>query len=391
MNKRQLIVAVPTLALWLVGAPAQGQQRCGGTERWFVKTGIDPDAAKVDIFNTAPITIGELNQLPSLRDTVAKGDNQTRLAGERVVYQVTGRLVLFKNEDDSDYHLVITDDSLKFTPGGKGTDGLETGTSFIAEIPDPDCAAGRKGPAGAKSLWDSQIRSARAAFDARFPSGQGADSDLGGIPVTLTGVLFYDRQHQQTGRAINGVELHPVLMISFSGSPPPGPALLPTNPSSNEGESVTQLLANPGFEDGVTGWSGTTDDIGSYPPERAHRGEYFAWMGGLGTAHSEALYQNVTIPDNAKSAALSFWVTIQTDETTTKAADRLYVQIRDNSGHLLKQLSVLSNLDASRAYTNYTFDVSEFTGKDVQVFLKVVENGARATSFKVDDLALTAK
>src|SRR5207247_8134342 len=42
-----------------------------------------------------------------------------------------------KDEDDGDYHLVITDDSLAHTPGGPGTNGLETGTSFIAEIPDP--------------------------------------------------------------------------------------------------------------------------------------------------------------------------------------------------------------------------------------------------------------
>ncbi len=368
----------------VVNLSAYSQPRCGGTERWYVKTGIDNDASLVDINNAVPITIDGLNKLPSLRDAVPGGDNQTRLKEERVVYQVTGRLVLFKHEKDSDYHLVITDDSLQYTPGGDGTDGQETGTSFIAEIPNPDCAAGKKGPASARSLWDAKLKAVKDKFEARFTGGQPADTNLGGIPVKLTGVLFYDRQHFQTGRALNGAELHPLLDISFD-QVETGPTTTIVAPSIGG-----QLLANPGFEEGVTGWSGTVNDIGSYENESAHSGGYFAWMGGLGTSHTESLYQNVSIPSSANKATLSFWIGIQTQETTkTKENDKLYVQIRDKDSHVLKTLEKFSNLNKNGDYEKHDYTLTDYIGQDIQVFLKVTEDNAKATSFKIDDFALT--
>ncbi len=97
---------------------------CGGTERWFVKVGTDPDAGLVQLNQVVSITVAGLNNLPKLQSTVPHGDNKFRLPEERVVYQVSGRLVLFKDEDDGDYHLVVTDDSLNYTPGGQGSNGL---------------------------------------------------------------------------------------------------------------------------------------------------------------------------------------------------------------------------------------------------------------------------
>src|SRR5262249_20795288 len=151
--------------------------------------------------------------------------------------RVSGRLVLFKDEEDGDYHLVITDDSLKYTPGGSNTNGLETGTSFIAEIPDPNCVPGKQGDPNAVSQFATQLRDVRAKFETRFPAGVGADTDLGGIPVTLVGIAFYDRPHQQTGRAINGIELPPLLDIQFDTTGPSGPSSPPV------GGVVTQLMA----------------------------------------------------------------------------------------------------------------------------------------------------
>ncbi len=381
-------VVILVVFSWSINSISLAQSKCGGTERWYVKTGIDSDASLVNVNNIVPITIDGLNKLPGLRDKVASGDNQTRLKEERVVYQVSGRLVLFKNEKDADYHLVITDDSLKYSPGGDGTDGLETGTSFIAEIPTPDCAAGKKGPSGARSFWDAQLKTVRAKFEARFPGGQPTDTDLGGIPVTLTGVLFYDRQHYQTGRAVNGVELHPLLDITF-GAAPAAPSVTPPTTPTPTG-NVNQLLANPGFEEGVTGWSGTVDDIGIYENETARSGNYFAWMGGMGYSHTESLYQNVSIPASANKAVLSFWLSMQTQETTkTKANDKLYVQIRDKDSHVLKSLETFSNLNKNDNYEKHEYDISNYIGQDIQVFLKALENDGKATSFKLDDFELT--
>lgn len=373
--------------------------RCGATERWYVKGGTDPDAPNVDVQTIVPSTVQGLNNLPHLQPTVPHGDNVIRLAEERVVYKVSGRLALFKAESDTDYHLVIADDTLRYTPGGKGTAGQETGTSFIAEIPNADCVMGTLGPLDAKSVWDSQLRNVRGTFEARFPNGAGHDKDLGGIPVTITGVAFYDRPHLQTGRAINGIELHPILELVFNDgatppapSPTPSPAPSPT-PTPPPAINPTQLLVNPGFEQGITGWSGTVDDIDTYEEEgvTAHSGATFAWMGGRGTAHSEQLYQHVTIP-NAQTVTLSFWLLIATNETTTtNAYDKLYVQIRDANGHVLRSLKTYSNLDVTAQWQKSAFDVSEFRGRDVQVYLRMVEDQGKLTSFLLDDFALVAQ
>ena len=379
---RHLLASVVVFAFLQI--PAALAARCGGTERWFVKVGTDPDAAQVPLQAIVPTTVQALNFLPNLQPTVPHGDNKFRLTEEKVVYQVSGRLVLFKDEDDGDYHLVVTDDSLRYTPGGQGTEGLETGTSFIAEIPNPDCVPGKKGDLNVLSAWDAQLRSTRAKFEAKFPAGTGADTDLGGIPVTIVGVAFYDRPHLQTGRAINGIELHPILDIAFGSATPGVPATPPV------GAAPTQLLANPGFEKGTTGWNGTVADIGSYQDEAAHSGDNFAWLGGLGTAHSESLYQHVTIPSLAQTVTLTFWLQIKTAEvTTTNPYDKLYIQIRDADGNVLRSLATVSNLDKTPGHVQKTFDISEFKGRDIQIYFRAIEDQGKATSFMLDDFALT--
>jgi hypothetical protein len=65
---------------------------CGGTERWFVKVGTDPDAGLVQLNQIVSNTVAGLNNLPKLQNTVPSGDNKFRLPEERVVYRVSGRL-----------------------------------------------------------------------------------------------------------------------------------------------------------------------------------------------------------------------------------------------------------------------------------------------------------
>ena len=381
---RPFVVVV--FALSILTIPARVLAACGATERWFVKVATDPDASLVNVNQVVPITVTGLNQLPHLQNTVPHGDNKFRLPQERVVYQVSGRLMMFKDEEDNDYHLVITDDSLNFTPGGEKSTGLETGTSFIAEIPHPDCVAGKHGDPNVPSRFATQLRDVRQKFEARFPNGKGADQNLGGIPVTLTGVAFYDRPHNQTGRAINGIELHPLLDIQFNDAPAPltvPPGVPPV---------VAQLIANPGFEDGVTGWHGTLRDIGSFDGLQPRGGNNLVWMGGWGSAHTESLYQNVSIPASAQSVKLAFWLRVDTAETTTTAAhDKLFVQLRDTDGHVLKTLVTYSNLDRTNGYEQKSFDVSEHKGNAVQVYFRAVEDNGKQTSFVLDDITLTVQ
>lgn len=352
---------------------------CGATERWFVKVGTDPKADQVDLATPIASSVQALNALPSLRDQVPANDNKFRLPEETKVYTVQGFLALFKDEDDSDYHLVITDASGKYTPGGKGTDGEETGTSFIAEIPDPNCTTGAHGDPSVHSVFASQLQATRAKFEAKFPHGKGADTFLG-IPVTVTGVAFYDRQHLQTGRAVNGIELHPLIDISFDGVGTPVP-----EPSG----SGAELLTNSGFEAGTAGWTGTTSAIGSYEQQDPHAGQALCWLLGYGAKKSETLAQKVTIPANVQGAELSFWINIGTEEATNGGKyDLCAVQVRNGSAHVLKTLDTFSNLDETAGYVQKVYDLTQFKGSSIQVYFRASEDADKATSFVLDDVSL---
>ena len=375
------LCALVALGLMCLSASALAD-RCGGTERWFVKSGTDPDASRVDTAHPIQSSVAELNALPQLRDQVPTGDHKFRLPEETKVYVVQAFLALFKNETDADYHLVITDQSLQFTPGGEKSKGKETGTSFIAEIPDPACVAGMKGSLAAHSAFEAALIAARQKFEARFPKGKGADTRVD-LPVTVTGVAFYDRQHLQTGRATNGIELHPLLDIEFGdGTTPPPVASTPT---------ATELLTNPGFEQGGTGWSGATQAIGEYPAQAAHGGNQVCWLGGYGSTKTESVSQRVTIPSATTSVTLGFWIAINTEEASgTTPFDLCRVQVERPSGQVLKTLATFSNLSETANYLHKTYDLSQFKGMDVRIRFRASEDSASQTSFVVDDVSLAA-
>ena len=95
---------------------------------------------------------------------------------------------------------------------------------------------------------------------------------------------------------------------------------------------------------------------------------------------------------SAQQATLSLWLSIATEETTTtNAYGKLYVQIRDQNGAVLKTLVTYSNLDETTDYVQKTFDVSTYKGQTVQVYFKMVEDNGKATSFRLDDITLTTQ
>ena len=84
---------------------------------------------------------------------------------------------------------------------------------MIAEIPDPACVGCRQ-PAA------TGITKARNEFDAKYTPT--SSFQTANVPITVTGVGFFDFLHGQTGVAPNGIELHAVLDIQFgSGTAAP--------------------------------------------------------------------------------------------------------------------------------------------------------------------------
>ena len=157
--------------------------------------------------------------------------------------------------------------------------------------------------------------------------------------------------------------------------------------------ATTQLLGNPGFENGSASpapWVPTAGVIDNSASEAPHTGVWKAWLDGYGSAHTDTLYQQITIPSGA-TATLTFWLHIDTAETTTTTAfDKLTVQIRNSSNAVLSTLATYSNLNKATGYAQKSLDVSSFQGQTVRVFLTGTEDSSLQTSFVVDDFALNA-
>ncbi|HYU86744.1 MAG TPA: hydrolase, partial [Kribbellaceae bacterium] len=148
------------------------------------------------------------------------------------------------------------------------------------------------------------------------------------------------------------------------------------------------LLKNPGFESGNVSWSATAGVIDNSSGKPAHSGSWKAWLDGYGSSHTDSLSQSVAIPSTVSSAALSFWIRIDTGETTTSVAyDTLKVQVVD--GTSTTTLATYSNLNKNTTYTQKTFDLSAYKGKTVTVKFLGVEDSSLQTSFVIDDTAVS--
>ena len=156
------------------------------------------------------------------------------------------------------------------------------------------------------------------------------------------------------------------------------------------GCTAAQLLGNPGFETGaLSPWTATAGVLNNSSSEPAHSGSWNAWLDGYGSTHTDTLAQSVAIPSTCKSATFSFWLHIDTSETTTTAAhDTLKVQVLNSSGTVLATLATFSNLNAASGYTQHSYSLASYIGQTVTLKFTGVENNSLQTSFVDDDNAL---
>ena len=162
------------------------------------------------------------------------------------------------------------------------------------------------------------------------------------------------------------------------------------SPAGGGGTCATgQKLANPGFESGATGWSASSGVIGQNgtgsPSQPAHSGTYNAWLDGYGRTHTDTVSQSVTIPAGCTSSTLSFWLHIDSAETTASTAyDRLTVKVGSTT------LATYSNLNKAAGYQQRSFNVGSFAGQTVTITFTGTEDSSLQTSFVIDDAALNA-
>jgi hypothetical protein len=147
--------------------------------------------------------------------------------------------------------------------------------------------------------------------------------------------------------------------------------------------STTQLLGNPGFETGAAApWSATSGVVSNSANESPRTGSWYAWLDGYGTAHTDTLSQTVSVPVGCTGVTLSFWLHIDTDETTTATAfDKLTVSVAGST------VGTFSNLNHNTGYAQKSFTVA--AAGSVSVTFSGVEGTQLQTSFVLDDLSLT--
>jgi hypothetical protein len=165
--------------------------------------------------------------------------------------------------------------------------------------------------------------------------------------------------------------------------------------SSGGSSGGSQLLGNPGFENGAGSpapWSASTGVINSNNAEPPHAGSYDAWLDGYGTTTTDTLQQTVSLPASLTTATFSFWLHVDTAETTTTTAyDTLKVQVLNSSGSVLKTLATYSNLGAASGYQQRSFDLSAYKGQTVTLKFTGAEDYTDQTSFVVDDTSLSVQ
>jgi hypothetical protein len=154
--------------------------------------------------------------------------------------------------------------------------------------------------------------------------------------------------------------------------------------------STLQLLGNPTFETGkATPWVMPAGVLNSNVAEPAHRGAWDVWLNGKGTANAATLSQEVAIPAGKASATLSFYLHVDTAETTTtQVKDHLIVRVTDAADNVLAVLATYSNLDHASGYVAHKFDLTPYLGKTVKIKFSGNEDASLQTSFVLDDITL---
>ena len=177
MDIRIIIISLLSLAF---------TQDCG-KERTDVKTLTDIEARKLS-YRTSGTTI---KRLRSILPHFPIGGNLPRQPEEKRTYSVICNIREFRQEEDGDFHLVLTD--LK-----------DSALTMIGEIPDPECDV----------MSDCvKLEEIRGAYNAFYSEYRLPNHKVKSGKYKISGVFFFDKIHGQLGVAPNGAELHPVLSI----------------------------------------------------------------------------------------------------------------------------------------------------------------------------------
>ena len=297
----------------------------------------------------------------------------------------------------SDFHDIADGSTNLYYPAVTGYDdatGLGTfnGANLLADL-----SGGSAPPVVPAPPTNLKASAGNASVGLTWTAGTGATSYTvyrgtvsGGEALLKSGLTT--TSYNDTGLTNGTTYFYQVAAVNSAGT-----SAKSSEASVQPQETVapTQLLGNPGFENSSANpapWTVSAGVIDNSTGEPAHSGTWKAWLDGYGSTHTDTISQTVTLPRTITKATLSFYLHIDTAETTrTQAYDTLKVQIRSASGSVLATPATYSNLNAASGYSLRIFDVSTYKGQTVQVYLIGSEDSSLQTSFIADDFALNVQ
>jgi hypothetical protein len=110
------------------------------------------------------------------------------------------------------------------------------------------------------------------------------------------------------------------------------------------------------------------------------------WLGGYDGA-TDRIYQLVSLPISATSAALSYWWRMETRETS-HPHDYLYVELLREDGQLIATLDTRSDGDQQLSWLRSSLDLLPYAGQTLRVQFRISTNSTAFTSFFLDDVQL---
>ncbi|WP_409484529.1 M14 family zinc carboxypeptidase [Arsenicicoccus dermatophilus] len=164
-----------------------------------------------------------------------------------------------------------------------------------------------------------------------------------------------------------------------TATPTSTPTATPTStPTPQPGGDV---IVNGGFEQGRTGWTGSSGVITDNTGRKARTGTWKLWLGGNGKTTSEYAQQTITVPTGTPT--LTYWIAIDTAETSSYSKyDKATVSIDGTT------VASYSNLDKTNGYVTKTVDLTAYAGKTVTLKFAATEDSVNQTSFVIDDVTV---
>lgn len=167
----------------------------------------------------------------------------------------------------------------------------------------------------------------------------------------------------------------------------PGPPGEVRGITSATGGATGNLLANPGFENGIYQTEWHTSDYLMLVGE-THSGSYHTWLGGYWNAN-DYIWQEVTLPAGQK-AVLDFWYKLEPGSSVSDSKDILTVEVDSISNVKLQTLfSVVGPTVATGWKQSASFDLSAFAGQTIRIRFAGTTGSSSKTSFYIDDTSLT--